>query len=82
MNPKDIKAAGLKVEQAIHIRSHFNGEERQVNNFQVIPLELPSGCCASYFPETNPLVPLKHYAKGSMTPASKSIVIEVIPITV
>ena len=82
MNPKDIKAAGLRAEQAIHIRSHFNGEERQVNNFQVIPLELPSGCCASYFPETNPLVPLKHYAKGSMTPASKSIVIEVIPITV
>ncbi len=78
MNLHDMKDAQLVSEQVINIRSHYKGECRQVNNFRVIPFEIPQGCCASYFPEANPLVPLQYTAKGSMTPVSKSIVIEII----
>ena len=78
MNPHDMQDAKLVAEQVINIRSHYKGELRQVNNFRVIPYEIPRGCCASYFPEANPLVPLKCNAKGSMTPASKSVVIEIL----
>ena len=80
MNIQDMQDAKLVAEQVINIRSHYKGQLRQVNNFRVIPYEIPRGCCASYFPEANPLVPLKYNAKGSMTPASKSIVIEILSV--
>ena len=78
MNLSDMKDAKLVSEQVVNIRSHYKGESRQVNNFRIVPFEIPRGCCASYFPEANPLVPLQYTAKGSMTPVSKSIVIEII----
>ena len=36
---------------------------------------LPRGCAATYFPETNVLVPARHVAHTSNTPASKSVVV-------
>jgi hypothetical protein len=41
----------------------------------VVPYETPRGTAASYYPETNPLVPLDSTADGSNTPTSKSVII-------
>ncbi len=41
--------------------------------------EIPKGCCATYYPESNPLVPLQHVAKGSNQPASKSVIVSLSP---
>ena len=49
MNIQDMQDAKLVAEQVINIRSHYKGQLRQVNNFRVIPYEIPRGCCASYF---------------------------------
>ena len=38
-----------------------------------MPYDIPAGCIASYYPETNPLVPLRSVALGAGTPTSKSI---------
>ena len=77
MAQSDIEERGLEAEQLVDITSHFDGETRRVENFAVVPYEIPRGCCATYFPETNPLVPIGHFAKESRTPASKSVRVRV-----
>jgi hypothetical protein len=39
--------------------------------------DIPIGCIGGYYPECNVLMPVWHYAAGSMTPGAKSI-----PVTV
>ncbi|MBT5874047.1 MAG: hypothetical protein HOH43_11570, partial [Candidatus Latescibacteria bacterium] len=46
----------------------FEGEERSVRAFKVIPQSIPVGCVATYFPEANPLVPARQTARISNTP--------------
>lgn len=77
MAESDMRERGLEAEQPVDITSHFGGRERRVENFLVVPYEIPAGCCATYFPETNPLVPIDQFAKGSRTPASKSVRVRV-----
>ncbi|PYS68223.1 MAG: hypothetical protein DMF69_20845, partial [Acidobacteria bacterium] len=67
--------------QAVDLVSHFEGEERTAHRFTVVPYDIPPGCAATYFPETNVLVPVNHVAERSNTPASKSVVISIKPIT-
>ena len=77
MNPEDMKKADLKKLQVVNLMSYFEGEQRIAERFLVIPYEIPSQCVATYFPEANVLVPLKHFADQSHTPASKSVVIQI-----
>ena len=44
-----------------------------------MPYPVPRRCAATYFPETNVLVPVGSVADKSNTPASKSVVITVRP---
>jgi len=46
---------------------------RTVRRFLLVPYDIPAGSVASYYPETNALVPLHSVAVGAGTPASKSI---------
>jgi len=41
--------------------------------WSVVPYEIPKGCVATYFPESNHLIPIESYAEGSFTPTSKSV---------
>jgi molybdopterin-dependent oxidoreductase alpha subunit len=77
MNPSDMKKKGYQQEQIVHLTSHFNNEERTANNFKIVEYNIPEGCIASYFPETNVLVPLNNVAKGSNTPASKFVEVSI-----
>ena len=75
MNSGDIAALNLQPEQWVDLTSHFESETRTARKFKIVPYDIPRRCCAAYYPETNPLVPLRHVADGSNQPASKSIVI-------
>jgi molybdopterin-dependent oxidoreductase alpha subunit len=77
LNRDDINEAGLKDGDQIDLISHFNGEERMAHRFVVVPYSIPRKCAATYFPETNVLVPLRSVADKSNTPASKSVVISI-----
>jgi anaerobic selenocysteine-containing dehydrogenase len=77
MNEMDIAAAGLAGGDLVDITSHFADGEREATHFVVVPFDIPPGCTATYFPETNVLVPLDSVADGSRTPTSKSIVVSV-----
>ena len=79
LNAADIRAAGLKEGARVDLMSHFEGEERVARNFVVVPYSIPRRCAATYFPETNVLVPLGSVADKSNTPASKSVVISIRP---
>lgn len=75
-NPVDMERERLKSGDFVDLVSHFEGEERVVENFMIVGYPIPEGCTATYFPEANPLVPLRQVALGSNTPAYKSVVVE------
>lgn len=54
-----------------------DGIERRVRNFRVVGYSFPNGCCAAYYPETNPLVPLYAHDPLSFTPSSKGIPVRI-----
>jgi len=47
--------------------------ERIATGFTLVDYAIPPGCIASYYPETNPLIPLDHVAERAGTPAAKSV---------
>lgn len=77
MNREDMKHRGLSEHQIVNLKSEFKGVHRHANNFKVVGYDIPKNCCATYFPETNVLVPLDSYAHTAKTPASKSVIIKV-----
>lgn len=77
MNEKDIAKLGLEKGQPVDITSHFDDGERHLKDFVVVAYDIPPDCCATYFPEANPLVPLGSFAKRSNTPTSKCVVVSV-----
>lgn len=77
MNHKDIEKTGLKSQSKVNLINNSDGKHREVNNFIVVPYEIPEGNIATYFPETNPLVPITSFAKGSLTPASKMVKVRI-----
>ena len=78
MNINDMKAVGLKKLDIVDITSTYDTTVRVAHNFKVVPYNIPSGNLASYFPETNVLVPYNHFAERSKTPISKSIKVRLV----
>jgi molybdopterin-dependent oxidoreductase alpha subunit len=77
MNAEDMKRLGLEEKSLVDLHSHYNGVTRTAKRFVVLCYDIPRGCTATYFPETNVLVPLDSTAEFSHTPTSKSVVITV-----
>ena len=73
MNERDMLEYGFENLDIVDIKSHFNGEERLAEKFKVVKYPIPPKCCATYFPETNVLVPIGSVAEKSNTPTSKFI---------
>ena len=82
VHPDDVSAFGLSDGAMVDLVGHWDGDdvERVAHAFRVVPYETPRGTAASYYPETNPLVPLDSTADGSNTPTSKSVVIRLVPV--
>jgi molybdopterin-dependent oxidoreductase alpha subunit len=79
LNPEDLKARELQAGQMVDIISHFAGEERIARQFRIVPYNIPRQCAATYFPESNVLIPAGYFADKSLTPVSKSVVISLTP---
>ncbi len=77
LNESDMARLGVKKDQWVDLVGHYESETRRAERFKAIPYDIPPGCAAAYFPETNVLVPVRNTADGSNQPASKSIVITV-----
>ncbi|MDA9143990.1 hypothetical protein N9N79_00815, partial [Bacteroidia bacterium] len=75
MNEYDIKDQGFKGGDRVDLFNHHNDRERVAKNFIIIPFSIPKGCTATYFPETNVLVPIDSVAEKSNTPTSKMVIL-------
>ncbi|CAM3784456.1 FdhF/YdeP family oxidoreductase [Roseateles saccharophilus] len=79
INAADLKDIGLKAGDWVDITSLYVGEtgadveQRRAERFLLVEYDIPRGCLASYYPETNPLVPLQSFSVTARTPTSKSI---------
>ncbi len=69
----DLDALGFHDGDTVDLVSVWDDGERSARDFQLVEYDIPAGCLASYFPETNALVPLGSHAERARTPASKSI---------
>jgi molybdopterin-dependent oxidoreductase alpha subunit len=78
MNRSDIDRLGLKVGQAVTLKTVANdGVDRRLSGMLVVAYDIPVGCIGGYYPECNVLMPIWHYAVGSKTPAAKGIPVSV-----
>jgi molybdopterin-dependent oxidoreductase alpha subunit len=77
INPEDMEQGGWHHGQEVNLISVYKGQERRAEKFLLIPFAIAKGCIATYFPETNCLVPLEHTADKSNTPVSKWIEVRI-----
>lgn len=75
MHEEDMMEQGFARHEMVDIISNYNGKMRIAERFIVVPMMIARGCVATYFPETNVLVAIDAVAKGSNTPASKSVIV-------
>jgi molybdopterin-dependent oxidoreductase alpha subunit len=75
MNEKDIARLGFKDRDVVDIYNNYGGVERVVNKFIIINYPIAERCSATYFPETNVLVPINSVAEKSNTPTSKMVIV-------
>lgn len=77
MNQEDMQHQKLAEKQLVDIISDSDGTQRVAKKFHVLPYSIPKGCCATYFPETNCLIPLSANADRSKTPMSKFVEVRI-----
>ncbi|HEV3412696.1 MAG TPA: FdhF/YdeP family oxidoreductase [Puia sp.] len=77
MNSSDIAAAGLQAGDKVDLFSYYEGVQRVARLFVVVPYDIPPRCTATYYPETNVLVPIGSVAEKSNTPTSKLVLIKI-----
>ncbi|MBL4632063.1 MAG: FdhF/YdeP family oxidoreductase [Paraglaciecola sp.] len=78
VNVNDLTDLGLCAGKQVDIHSHWPNEKiqtRKAKDFTLVQYDIPRGCAAAYYPETNDLIPLSSVADKSNTPAYKSVVI-------
>jgi molybdopterin-dependent oxidoreductase alpha subunit len=77
MNEEDIRQQGLQKDDIVDLYNEQGGIQRVAHRFIVVPYPIPRTCAATYYPETNVLVPIGSVADKSNTPVSKLVVIKV-----
>jgi len=75
----DLAMLGLCAGHLVDLHSRWHDGERSVPGFTLVEYDIPRGNLASYFPETNPLVPLASVAERAGTPTSKAIAVRLTP---
>jgi hypothetical protein len=79
LNEREMKRRGLAAGDRVDLVTlSTDGVERGVRNFSVVGYSFPDGCCAAYYPETNPLVPLYAHDPLSFTPSAKGVPIRIV----
>jgi anaerobic selenocysteine-containing dehydrogenase len=69
---------GLADRQLVDLVSTWgDGIERRAKGFRVVAYPAARGSAASYYPETNVLVPLDSVAEISNTPTSKGVYVRI-----
>ena len=79
IHAEDIRALGMKEGDWVDLQTVWDdGQQRSAERFRLVAYDIPRGCIAAYYPETNPLVPLSATAIVAGTPSSKSIPVQLV----
>lgn len=78
MSHEDVAKNNLKKGDKVTLYNNYDNIKREVKGFAVVPYSIPKGCVATYYPESNPLVPINLTAHLSHTPSSKSIKVTIL----
>ena len=73
MNKEDMLENGLEASDLVDLSSDRENGQIISPKWFVVPYDIPSGNIATYFPESNVLIPLESVADRSNTPTSKSV---------
>jgi anaerobic selenocysteine-containing dehydrogenase len=80
VNPEDMPGLGVGDGDTVDLIGIApDGVQRRADRFRVVSYPTARGCAAAYFPEANALVPLDSQADESGTPASKSVLVRMVP---
>lgn len=81
MNAKEIARLGFAEGDVIDVTTapEFKRADRIVQGLMLVEHALPDGCCASYYPETQPLIALEDHDPQSLTPSYKSVPVHIQP---
>jgi formate dehydrogenase major subunit len=81
LHREDIIALGFSPGDHVDLVTNWDGDDhvRRAPSFRIVEYDTPRGTAAAYYPETNPLVPLDSTALSSNQPASKSVIISLVP---
>ena len=77
MNQEDMNKRDLKKGDVVDLYNYHDDIKRVAHKFIVVPYPIPKDCTATYFPETNVLVPIGSVAEKSNTPTSKLVILKV-----
>jgi molybdopterin-dependent oxidoreductase alpha subunit len=77
MNQSDIEKGGFRAGDIVDLINNTGGIERIARRFIIVSYSIPERCLATYFPETNVLVPIESVAERSNTPVSKAVVVRI-----
>jgi len=77
MNEGDISKAGFKPGDVVDLYNDYGGVARVARKFIIVACSIPERCTATYFPETNVLVPVNSVADKSNTPTSKMVILKI-----
>jgi len=79
INEDDLAELGFAADEHVTLRAESrDGTLREAHGFRLQPYDIPRGCLAAYYPETNVLVALDSFGERSGTPTSKSIPVTLI----
>lgn len=74
MNRADMRERGLAEFDEVDITSIArDGSTRSVQNYKVVPYDIPAGCAAGYMPELNVLCAIGDYSTQSDQPIMKNL---------
>jgi len=73
MNKNDIFKCNLSKGELVDLSSEMDSGTVLSPDWFVVPYDIPEGNVATYFPESNCLIPLDSVAEKSNTPTSKSV---------
>ena len=77
MSRSDMEERGFKSGHMVQISTTGVDRKMESGEWSVVPYEIPKGCVATYFPESNHLIPIESYGDGSFTPTSKSVSVSI-----
>ncbi|QXQ05578.1 FdhF/YdeP family oxidoreductase [Sphingosinicellaceae bacterium] len=75
INDRDMARLGLAEGDVVDVATALEHArpDRVVQKLTLVSYNVPDGCCASYYPETQPLIALEHCDPESLTPSYKSV---------